>query len=373
MRWRQNGRIRARTFDVKADALDFEAKLRTLKRSGDLDTVDSGKISLAEFVTDKWLPRYAHRRLEYNTRKVYGYLWNAHVKPRLGGYRLRELTPDLLEDFAAELINEEIGNSSVRKTHVMLQGILQRATGWSYLAGNPMRKVTKPREVQKRQVRPLTPATVERMRLYLLNGGKQRDAALISVLTYAGLRPSEALALTWAAIGMKTIRVGQALDNGASKETKTRQSRAVKICKPLAEDLAEWRLASGPYLSGDALVFPKMAGGFVSLSGYQNWRNRAWNKAAEAAGAADTTPYDARHTFVSLLINEGRTVVEVARQTGHSAATCLKHYAHLFDEQDLERLVPIDEAIEKARNSVREKFVAIRKAKQREDETPANE
>jgi hypothetical protein len=43
-------------------------------------------------------------------------------------------------------------------------------------------------------------------------------------------------------------------------------------------------------------------------------------------------PYDLRHSFVSLLIAQGASVVEVARQAGHAPTMTLDTYAHLFDE-----------------------------------------
>jgi integrase len=45
-------------------------------------------------------------------------------------------------------------------------------------------------------------------------------------------------------------------------------------------------------------------------------------------------PYDLRHTFVSLLIAEGRTIAYVAAQAGHSAEECARTYLHLFDEHE---------------------------------------
>jgi hypothetical protein len=45
---------------------------------------------------------------------------------------------------------------------------------------------------------------------------------------------------------------------------------------------------------------------------------------------------DLRHSFVSVLIQEGRSVVEVARQAGHSPKMALDTYAHVFDAQALE-------------------------------------
>lgn len=51
-----------------------------------------------------------------------------------------------------------------------------------------------------------------------------------------------------------------------------------------------------------------------------------------AIGVTQARPYDLRHSFVSLLILEGRSVIDVAHQASHSAETCLLYYAHLFAE-----------------------------------------
>jgi hypothetical protein len=42
--------------------------------------------------------------------------------------------------------------------------------------------------------------------------------------------------------------------------------------------------------------------------------------------------YDLRHSYISLLIAQGATVVDVARQAGHSPTMALSTYAHVFDE-----------------------------------------
>ena len=60
-------------------------------------------------------------------------------------------------------------------------------------------------------------------------------------------------------------------------------------------------------------------------------------------------PVRLRHSFVSLLIAEGRTVIDVAGQAGHSPETCLRYYAHLFAEFDPPVRVSAEELIRKAR------------------------
>ena len=43
-------------------------------------------------------------------------------------------------------------------------------------------------------------------------------------------------------------------------------------------------------------------------------------------------PYDLRHSFASLLLHEGRSVIYVARQLGHDARLTLSTYGHVMDE-----------------------------------------
>jgi integrase len=52
-------------------------------------------------------------------------------------------------------------------------------------------------------------------------------------------------------------------------------------------------------------------------------------------------PYDLRHAFCSLLIAEGLSVVEVARQAGHAPTMTLDTYAHVMaDHEGADRLSP---------------------------------
>ena len=52
---------------------------------------------------------------------------------------------------------------------------------------------------------------------------------------------------------------------------------------------------------------------------------------------------------VQILIDEGRSVIDVAHQAGHSAETCLRHYARVFAEHDPERRLRAEDQIRAAR------------------------
>jgi hypothetical protein len=60
-------------------------------------------------------------------------------------------------------------------------------------------------------------------------------------------------------------------------------------------------------------------------------------------------PYRLRGSFVSLLIQERKTVVDVANQAGHTPETGLRHCAPLFRDAPT---VPAEVAIRQAREAV---------------------
>jgi site-specific recombinase XerD len=64
---------------------------------------------------------------------------------------------------------------------------------------------------------------------------------------------------------------------------------------------------------------------------------------------AEGRPYDLRHSFASLLLHEGRSVIYVARQLGHDARLTLSTYGHVIDEFDDLPQLSAETAISEAR------------------------
>jgi integrase len=221
------------------------------------------------------------------------------------------------------------------------------AVTWDRVDVNPLREIRIPQAKRKRLVRPLPPRRVEAMRVALLAAGRRRDAVLVATLAYAGLRPQEARALRWSDVGERTIRVERAAAGTAIKATKTEELRTVRLLSPLSKDLASLR---GSHL--DELVFPAGDGSLMSEGDWRNWRKRVYGLVAGALGMGGGRPYDLRHSFASLLIDQGASVVEVARQMGNAPSVTLDTYAHLFDERDTSARVDPAAAIQAARDAV---------------------
>ena len=330
VRWRDGGRNRSRVFDRKRDAQAFDLEVRRRRQLGELDLVDAGCETLAEFAVEWW--RQHGPTLERKTQLVYADLFDRHILDRLGALPLQRITPEVVERFKSDLREAGVGDPSVRKTLALLQTILQRAVVWRRIGSNPVAAVRKPPQRRTRAIIPPSPGLVEQMRADLLGRGRIGDATLVCLLAYAGLRPGEALALRWSDIRTRTILVERAVALGEVKDTKTRRVRAVRLLRPLADDLAVFRRSSG---NPDAarLLFPRASDGEPQNDfDYRNWRTRVYAPAATRAGLISKRPYDLRHAFVSLLLAEGHSVVDVAAQAGHAPTMTLDTYAHVMAE-----------------------------------------
>lgn len=327
---------KSKTFDKKADAESFESAVRSA-RDGAPTTFSQRRSdqTLGAFGLE-YVKNFASVDLAPATLRNRRDIWNKHIQPRLGRYTLRTLEdqPDLIQAFKSDLLTDGVGPGAVRQSLAVLSAILGKAVEWNRITRNPALAVKKPSGVRVRPVEPFSPDQVEAVRHLLPN---ERDRLLVSVLAYAGVRPSEALALTGDDIRSRTILVSRALTDGEFGPTKTRRVRSVPLLKPLADDLKG---------CGPGLLFPRTDGKPWREHDLKNWRNRVWQPAMAASGHGTLQitgkgrtkrqtyegprPYDLRHSFVSLMLREDRNPIEVAEMTGNSPKVLLGTYAHVI-------------------------------------------
>jgi integrase len=313
--WRDaTGRQRSKSFRRERDAIRFDAQVKVAKQTGVLARLDGGRETLDQYVENTWAPIHA-AALAPKTVALYTGLYDGHVSPHLGGYPLRGITPEVIGRWQADRLAAGAPVESTRKALTLLGAILQRAVEAGRIASNPQRLVRKAAPAATQEVRPLAPATVEAIRARL----RPRDAAVVSILAYAGLRPQELRGLRWAHVQDRTLIVH------APKTARHRaQPRSVRLLAPLAQDLREWRLLSGrPDDRAPVIRAEKVAAGGTgewTEPGYEQWINHVWTPTLTGVGIDYQRPYVLRHSFASLLLHEGRSVVYVARQLGHSVA-----------------------------------------------------
>jgi integrase len=119
--------------------------------------------------------------------------------------------------------------------------------------------------------------------------------------------------------------------NGDRKPLKTAAARRDVVLMPELAGLLRRRRLASPFSLDQHLVFCSERGRTI---GHRNLSARGLEKAAGRAGVHGVTFHVLRHTFASLLIDQGNDVVFVSRQLGHAnPSITLIVYAHLFDHE----------------------------------------
>jgi integrase len=157
------------------------------------------------------------------------------------------------------------------------------------------------------------------------------------VLAKAGLRPSEAFALTLGDLDLleRTMRVERAWSLGRVKATKTYEERTVDLTPQLAEALERHLL----WLKTEALrcgwgepewLFPNDDNHPMDDSRVRKVFKRALKQAKLPEFRLD----DLRHTYASLLLAASAPITYVSVQLGHAnPSTTLRYYARWIPSQ----------------------------------------
>jgi integrase len=345
------GKARSETYSVKADADKRDAEIRLAKQRGEpLPKKGRGdpKQTFEAFAYEVWWPTAVQgARLSARAQERYASWLDNHLIPRIGDEPLAHIDVAAVLDVKAGLARDAVPDYTSARTLKLLRQILGFAVLSGKLAQNPADVLRArgmlPPQGRKGDVRPLWPDETELIRAGMLNGQSPhalRNATLISVLAYAGLRPSEALhELCWQGVGDDYLQV---------RAGKTGRSRTIpELIKPLLGDLAAWREASRS-TAAKALVFPDDDGGAWGRTALGNWRNREFKPRAPEGARI----YDLRHGYASLLIREGVDPAEVAARMGHSLTMTTAHYAHVFQQHRNKPREPMEKVVLDARKAV---------------------
>lgn len=208
-----------------------------------------------------------------------------------------------------------------RRVLVNLSGCLDWAVENELLADNPLKRLKKIKAVKNEEIDPFS---VEE-REFIIKCFEQSEyfsyyVNFVKFLFFTGCRPSEAIGLEWQNVTTDYILFKEAIvEREYQDHTKTRKSRKFPINEQLAEILGEIDRESD-------YVFVAKEGGVIDL---HNFTNRAWNHTLTDHKIRYRPPYNCRHTFITLCLDAGVPIQQVAAWVGNSPAIILKHYAGL--------------------------------------------
>jgi hypothetical protein len=165
-------------------------------------------------------------------------------------------------------------------------------------------------------------------------------------VAYAGLRPEEALALAWTHVRANTLLIERKLVRGELVQgQKTRRTLRTAPCSH------RWPRTSPPTRRRptEAVWCPPPGRRGVARSRLPQLAKARLQSSRRGLRPPRASPIRPATQLASLLIHEGRPLMEIAGQLGHSVETLLRHYAHLIAEMAGQPSLPAEQAIRDAR------------------------
>ena len=276
------------------------------------------EIASAPTVTDLWEEYRAKHlpKLSAKNAKDQERAWGQHVLPRLGKYRIKELTSRDVDDLHRDL--SQTAPVMANRVIAYLRKALNIAVRNQWVDMNVAKGVQKNREEPRSRY--LSKAEVERLLAALKEMPNRQAANAIRLLLLTGARRSGVFGANWSEfdleLGIWTKPAGR---------VKTRRDTRVPLS--LLKEMEQQR--SGKY------VFPSRTGSPITDI------NAPWRWLLEKADLTDFRIHDLRHSFASFLVSDGETLETIGRLLGHTQAQTTARYAHLMDD-------PLKRAVDRA-------------------------
>jgi integrase len=247
--------------------------------------------------------------------------YEKHLRDTLGPLRWAEMTPLVLNAWLRRQVAQGLKNTTINKHIFLVNRLLRTARDWGALpeGAQPLPLLRKLPTGDYRQ-RFLSPDEIARLLAACERVNHPFLSLFIRFLVLTGARKGEARMARWRDITLPESLWRVPLSKSGRSRRILLSQAAIDVLHATRARSRELGLADGP----DAPIFtnPK------TLTFYGSF-HIAYFKAREDAGLPEVRIHDLRHTYASLLINEGVSLYEVQELLGHSSAAMTQRYAHL--------------------------------------------
>ena len=346
-----NGERQAKKVGEKAAAEAVARELRERLAKGDFQIKPPKKAPTFGEYARKWLDGYGATHLKYSSFKGYDSILRIH----LGGLSkkpLDEITRGELREMIYEKIKAGLSANTVRNIKALISGIMSHALDDGLIAANPVSRLGRLIKTKERKA-DVNPLTREEARDFLetLAAHYPRYYPFFLCALRTGMRLGELLALEWGDIDFRGgfIEVRRAYVKGHITTPKNGKTRRIDMSPQLAATLKDLRterkkeaLAKG---WGEVLdlVFVNEQGRLINSF---NLRPRVFHRTLEKAGLRRIRIHDLRHTFASLLIQNGESLAYVKDQLGHhSIQITVDTYGHLVPGANRQAVARLDDDV----------------------------
>lgn len=306
-------------------AAEVRLKLRAVERQIDDGLPPPDDRMTIKQLLQRWQKEVLRHQVAPTAFDNYKSLADHHIEPTLGRKRVSRLTPADVDALMSAKLDAGLSVSTVKRIRSILSQGIDQAVRWGVVGRNVVAMTKGPKGVRP-SGRALDPAQAKKL---LTASRGYRLESLYATMLYTGIRPGEALGLTWGAVDLSAgiLTVRQALKREGTTlvlgEVKTAASRrSVNLPDPVVKSLREQkkkqakdRLAAGSSWAALDLVFATEVGTPIDPSNLR----RDLTATCERAGLGHWHPHELRHSAASLMLSQNVPLEVVADVLGHSS------------------------------------------------------
>lgn len=339
-------------YGTKQECLDKKNKFEALLSS---NIVGDKDVLFKDFIRS-WLKEIKQPAVKANSYDRLEYVIESTLIKRIGNLSLKQIDDNLIQTMVINKMKEEgYAYTTIKKTYSTLGQALKYAAARGKIEKNPMNDVYLPKRslFENKKIRFLSDEErnklVSTCYMKFENGRRvYKFGAFYVFLLYTGLRLGEALALKWSDVDFnkRTINVSRTIvyvkdrsKNDGSKilidqtSTKNGLSRVVYLSDMAIEALEDLKRQMG-YDPNGYIMQTKNKTILYPADAYKIFQRILKRADIEQCGI-----HALRHSFVSLMINNGVPITVVSQMVGHTnIGITMKIYTHLLEETQLESM-----------------------------------
>ena len=378
------GRRKAKCVGSKAAAEQVKRVLEAKLTLGELGMFSDHENQMPLFASyaDQWMKDYARVECKTSTADGYESVLRQYLRPKFGAKRLAEIKRDDIKALINDLIGKGLSRNTIRNALCVIRGLFNQAIESGILESNPAARLGRFTRLAKTPDAKGVALTIGEVHQFL-SASKEICPAyhpLFLTAVRAGLRRGELVALQFGDCQFgkdendpnRFILVRHNYVRREHTSTKSKKSRRVDMSRELRRALLELRdarLASGLATVSDQLVFPSPDG---TLLDPDNLYHRLFLPVLAKAGIRKIRLHDLRHTFGSLLIQNGASIAYVKEQMGHSSIqVTVDIYGHLIPGANVSFIDSLDAVPTEEKTSLQLPATSAQPAEQEHEEIPA--
>jgi integrase len=170
---------------------------------------DPGRLTVAAYMRDRWLP-HQRTRLRDRTWRRYEGLLDRHILPAIGSVPMAKLRPAHVQAVVDAMTGAGLAPRTVVQGYRVLSSALRQAVRWQLLGSNPAAAASPPRPERARLSIPDADAV---SRIIAASGSDWFHVAVVLAAS-SGMRRGEVLGLCWQDVDLDggLVRISSALE-----------------------------------------------------------------------------------------------------------------------------------------------------------------